>query len=206
MNTRRMDAADPAAIPAALQTLAVGGLVAFPTDTVYGLAARAFDPAGIERLYAVKDRAQTKAIALLLAGPADLPRVAAEASPAAQRLAARFWPGPLTLVLPRRPELPAALSPDDTIGLRVPDHPVALALLVAAGPLAVTSANLSGGANTLDAQAVLAQLAGRIELLLDGGRTPGEQPSTVIDLSGPVPRLLRPGPLAEADILAVLAE
>ncbi|MCW5876284.1 MAG: threonylcarbamoyl-AMP synthase [Anaerolineales bacterium] len=204
MNTQRIDATDPVAIPAALNVLAAGGAVAFPTDTVYGLGALAFDPAGIARLYAVKDRAQTKAIALLLGGAGDLPQVAAAVSPAAQRLAERFWPGPLTLVLPRRSELPAELSPNDTIGLRVPDHPAALALLAAAGPLAVTSANLSGGADTLDADAVLAQLGGRIELVLDGGPAPGGQPSTVVDLSEPAPRILRPGPLSEAEILAAL--
>lgn len=204
MNTQRLEANHPAALPAALQTLAAGGLVAFPTDTVYGLAALAFDPAGIERLYAVKDRQHTKAIALLLAGPADLPQVASQVSDAAQRLARRFWPGPLTLVVPRRPELPAALTPNDTIGLRVPDHSMTLTLLAAAGPLAVTSANLSGGPDTLDADAVLAQLAGRIELLLDGGRTPGGRPSSVVDLTGPAPRLLRAGPISETEILAAL--
>ena len=205
MITQRHAADAPDAVQRALRILQAGGLVAFPTDTVYGLGAPAFDAAGIERLFAIKGREQTKAIAVLIAEPGDLDKVARDVSEQALRLAERFWPGPLTLVLPRHTSLPGLLSPNDTIGVRVPDHDVARSLLTAAGPLAVTSANLAGGANTRSADEVLAQLGGRIELVLDGGQTPGEQPSTVVDLTGAEPQVLRAGPISEAEITAALA-
>ena len=110
-------------------------------------------------------------------------------------LASAHWPGALTLIVPRHPSLPADLSPLPTLGIRIPDHPAALALLQAAGPLAVTSANLSGQADTTTAKEVLAQLDGRVDLVLDGGKTPGGIPSTVVDLTGSEPRILRQGPV-----------
>jgi L-threonylcarbamoyladenylate synthase len=204
MITQRLAADAPDAIQRAVEKLDAGGVVAFPTDTVYGLGAPAFNAASIERLFAIKGRQQTKAIAVLIAHPLDLPKVAKEVSKPALRLAERFWPGPLTLVLPRHPSLPAALSPNDTIGVRLPDHAVAHALLAAAGPMAVTSANLAGGANTRSAEEVLAQLDGRIELLLDGGLTPGDRPSTVVDLTGPQPKVLRAGPISDEQIRVAL--
>ena len=204
MITQRLAADAPDAMQRAFETLEAGGVVAFPTDTVYGLGAPAFNAASIERLFAIKGRELTKAIAVLIAEPGDLNKVAKEASEPALRLAERFWPGPLTLVLPRHPSLPALLSPNETIGVRVPDHAVARALLAAAGPMAVTSANLAGGANPRSAEEVLGQLGGRIELVLDGGQTPGEQPSTVVDLTGVLPRVLRAGPISEEEIRAAL--
>jgi L-threonylcarbamoyladenylate synthase len=204
MITQRLAADAPEAMQGALETLKAGGLVAFPTDTVYGLGALAFNVAAIERLFAIKGREQTKAIAVLIAETGDLDKIARDMNEQALRLAERFWPGPLTLVLPRRTSLPTVLSPNDTIGVRVPDHDVARTLLTAAGPLAVTSANLAGGANTRSADEVLAQLGGRIELVLDGGQTPGEQPSTVVDLTGAQPRVLRAGPISEEEINAAL--
>lgn len=205
MKTERINALSPNAIQRALEVLGAGGVVAFPTDTVYGLGTPAFAPASIERLFEIKGRAQTKAIAVLIADADELAKVAAAVSEAARKLAVHFWPGPLTLVLWRENSLPAALSPNETIGVRVPDHAVAQALLAAAGPMAVTSANLAGGANAHSADEVLAQLGGRIELVLDGGTTPGEAPSTVVDLTGDEPRLLRVGPVSEEDIRKALA-
>lgn len=160
-------------------------MVAFPTDTVYGLAASAYHPAAIEQLYFVKGRGADKAIAILIGDPTTLAQVAADISPDAARLAVCFWPGPLTLVVARHPDLPSILSPLPTIGVRMPDHPIALEILRRAGPLAVTSANLSGHPNTTTAQEVAAQLGGLIPLILDGGVTPGGQPSTVLDCTGP---------------------
>jgi L-threonylcarbamoyladenylate synthase len=207
MLAKRLKAADFAcAIAHAVDVLKNGGLVAFPTDTVYGLAAPAFEAASIERLYVVKGRNSAKAIAILLGGVQQLPQVTAHMTPLAARLAERFWPGPLTLVVPRHPALPTVLAPDATIGVRMPDHPVALALLRLAGPLAVTSANLTGGANACRAQEVLQQLNGRIHLLLDGGATPGGVPSTVVDCTGAAPAVLRAGPITQAQIDAALAE
>lgn len=204
METKTIPTQDPAAIPSALTILRAGGVVAFPTDTVYGLGALAFDAAAIQQLFAVKNRAQDQAIAILLADLADLPKVSANVSTAAKRLAAAFWPGPLTIVLPAHPGLPKTLSPHPTIGLRVPDHPAARELLRAAGPLAVTSANLSGGENARTATQVLAQLGGRVPLILDGGQTPGGRPSTVVDLSGPKFQILRPGPIDQQALEIIL--
>jgi tRNA threonylcarbamoyl adenosine modification protein (Sua5/YciO/YrdC/YwlC family) len=123
----------------------------------------------------------------------------------AYRLAARFWPGPLTLVLPKQKGLPEELSAQPTIGVRMPDHPVTLALLRRAGPLAVTSANISGAASSVTAQEVFAQLGGRIPLILDGGRTPGGVSSTVVDCTGREPRILRLGPISLKEIQKALA-
>lgn len=182
-----------------------GGLIVFPTDTVYGLAALPFQPQFIERLYVVKGRSSQKAIGILLGKKADLDLVISAMSPIAARLADAFWPGPLTLVVPRHPSLPFVLAPDETIGVRMPDHPVALALLRQSGPLAVTSANLSGRENTGTAQEVLNQLRGRIHLILDGGRVPGGVPSTVVDCTGEQPVILRQGPITLEAIQAALA-
>jgi len=186
-----------------LKILEDGGVVAFPTDTVYGVGVRAFDVDGIERLYAIKGRERSKAIAILIAEANQLEQIA-EADKTAQTLAKNFWPGPVTLVLPRKPQVPESLAQGPTIGIRVPDHTVSRKLLAAAGPMAVTSANLSGEKNTLDADEVLAQLGGRIDLVIDGGQTPGNQPSTVVDLTGGEPKFLRIGSVSEADILAAL--
>lgn len=188
----------------AVDVLKRGGIVAFPTDTVYGLAALAFMPESVERLYSIKGREHIKAIAVLIADMEQLSSISDNPSKASQRLARRFWPGPLTLVLPRHPKLPNSLAPGQTIGVRMPDHPVALALLREAGPLGVTSANLSGEANTATAEEVLAQLDGRAHLVIDGGKAPGGVPSTVVDMTGEMPKLLRSGPIGEAEILATL--
>lgn len=194
--TLLLPATHPDAITRALQVLQRGGMVAIPTDTVYGLAVTASSAVGIERLFQAKDRETTKAIAVLIGEINQLEQVAATVSPTARRLVERFWPGPLTLVVPRHPSLPENLSPLPTVGVRMPAHELALALLRKSGPLATTSANLSGGSNPLTAQDVLTQLEGRIELVLDAGRTPGGVPSTVVDCTTPSLRILREGPLS----------
>jgi L-threonylcarbamoyladenylate synthase len=204
MKTQMLPADRPGAIDRALAILKKGGLAAFPTDTVYGLGALAFSAQAIEQLFVVKDRDTAKAIAVLVGHTEDLRLVTREMNETARRLAERFWPGALTLVVPRHPDLPANLSPLPTIGVRMPDHPVALALLTRSGPLAVTSANLSGGASLTTAQEVLQQLGGRIPFILDGGRTPGGQPSTVVDCTQPEPLILRQGPITMEELQNVL--
>lgn len=204
METKVLPARDPFAIPHALDILRNGGLVAFPTDTVYGLAVLAFNARDIERLYVAKGRNHSKAIAILLSDHSQLPKVAKKVSPAAMKLAERFWPGPLTMIVLRHPDVPDEISPLNTVGVRVPDHPVALRLLELAGPLAVTSANISGKDSPTTAYGVLAQMKGRFHLLLDGGRTPGGTPSTVVDCTGHEPVILRPGPVTLKDIKNVL--
>lgn len=206
IQTERIPADASRAIQAALAVLTAGGLVAFPTDTVYGIGSLVFDSALIESIYAAKDRPVDKAIPVLIGNPDDLPRVAASVPSMAAKLSARFWPGPLTLVMPRHPDLPDIISPaGPTVGVRVPDHPVARALLNAAGPMAVTSANLSGMPSPTTAQGVLDQLNGRIHLVLDGGPAPGGQASTVVNCLGSEPVILREGPISLKDIQFVLA-
>jgi L-threonylcarbamoyladenylate synthase len=203
MQTLRIPATKKNWIDQALQVLDRGGTVAFPTDTVYGVGVRVFDLAGIERLYALKERERTKAIAVLIAETSQLEQIA-QGSKTAVRLAEQFWPGSLTMVLTRQPSVPELLTQGPTVGLRVPDHKVAQKLLAAAGPMAVTSANLSGSKNTLNADEVLAQLNGRVDLVIDGGQSPGDKPSTVIDLTGADLKVLREGPVSEEAIRAAL--
>jgi len=199
-HTEILPAQNPAAIGRAVELLGKGELVAFPTDTVYGVGALASDPQAIAQLYVVKGRHEEKAIPILLSDPAQLELVTLEVSEMALRLARRFWPGALTLVLPRHPSLPREISAQPTVGVRMPDHPVALRLMRLSGPLAVTSANLSGGANAISAEEVFEQLGGRIPLILDGGGTPGGSPSTVVDCTGAEPRILRQGPISLEEI------
>lgn len=193
------------AISRALETLKQGGLVAFPTDTVYGVGSLAFDAAAVVSIYTAKDRPVEKAIPILIGGPEDLDKVTKVIPPIAAKLAARFWPGPLTLVVPKHPALPDVVSASPTVGVRVPDHPVARALLRAAGPMAVTSANMSGQDSPRTAGEVRRQLTGRIPLILDGGETPGGVPSTVVNCLGTEPVILREGPVTMKDIQFVLA-
>lgn len=205
METEILLAGDPHALDRALEVLQAGGLVAFPTDTVYGVGSLAFDAQGIDQLYRVKERQHTKAIPILLSRPEQLSQVSGDINITVERLSKRFWPGPLTLVLPRSTQLPANISQYTTIGVRIPDHPVALALIDRAGPLAVTSANLSGERNSRTAQEVFEQLAGRIALILDGGKTPGGAPSTVVDCTTPQLRILRSGPISKQELMAALS-
>jgi L-threonylcarbamoyladenylate synthase len=204
MNTETLSAHDPHALRYAVDVLRNDGLVAFPTDTVYGVGALIGREAAVQRLYTVKGRPTDKAIAVLVARAADLNAVAGAVTPAAQQLAQKLWPGSITLVVPRHPGLSRSISALPTVGVRQPNHPVALKLLELAGPLAVTSANRSGSANALTAQEVLAQLAGRVELVLDGGRVAGGVPSTVVDCTADPPHILREGPITAADIAAAL--
>jgi L-threonylcarbamoyladenylate synthase len=204
MNTEILPAQDPKALSQALSILRAGGLVVFPTDTVYGVGALAFDGAAVEQIYAVKDRPIDKSIPVLIADPADLAKVTLKVPESAARLAAHFWPGPLTLIVPKHPNLPEAVSATSTVGVRIPDHPLAWMLLQAAGPMAVTSANLSGRPSPSTAQEVLAQLGGRVALIIDGGKTPGGVPSTVVDCVGMEARILRAGPISKDEIGAML--
>ena len=195
-------------IGVAAKILAAGGLVAFPTDTVYGVGAHAFQPDAVERIYTAKIRPQDKAIPILLARADDLSLVAERIPEAAWLLAERFWPGGLTLVLPKKASVPGVVSAGGpTVAARVPDHPVPLALIADLGaPLAATSANLSGHPSPVTAVEVQAELGGRIELILNGGRCPGGVPSTVLDLTRYPPTILRAGAIAVEEIKTALAE
>ncbi len=189
---------------AAVEALRRGELVAMPTDTVYGVGVALDAPDGLERLFAAKDRALDRAIVLLVADLAQAAGVGV-LTPAARALAERFWPGGLTLVLEQAPgaSLPAVLTGGArTIGLRLPDHDCPRVLARDLGPLPVTSANLSGQPDARDAAGVLAQLGERVALVLDGGPARGSVPSTVVDCSGPEPRVLRVGAIDQGEIEA----
>lgn len=205
MKTEILRAEHPIALKHALDILQHGGLVAFPTDTVYGLGALPFQSETVERLYIAKGRNTERAIAVLLGDASQLSQVAAKISPMAHKFAEHFWPGPLTLIVTRQPTLPSVISPNQTLGVRIPDHSITLKLLKMTGPLAVTSANLSGQGNTTTAQEVFAQLGGRIHLIIDGGRAPGGVPSTVVDCTSPEPVIIREGPISLEQMYATLA-
>lgn len=192
----------------AVAVLRAGGIVALPTDTVYGVAVALETRDGLPRLFAAKDRQLERAIVLLVA---DLEQAGSVGvlSVAARLLAERFWPGGLTLILAQMPGavLPSVLTAGaSTIGVRLPDHESPRSLARALGPLPVTSANLSGQPDARDASEVVAQLGSRIDLILDGGPASGGVPSTVVDCSGERPRTLRPGAIPPAALAAVLEE
>ena len=198
--------ADSEAIKAAAACLAAGGLVAFPTETVYGLGADARNGEAVARLYAAKGRPAFNPLIAHVADIAAARRLGAFNADA-ERLAAAFWPGPLTLVLPRRPDCPVselALAGLDSLAVRVPAHPLAHALLTAfGGPVVAPSANRSGHISPTSAAHVLADLRGRIDMVLDGGPCPVGVESTIVAcLDGPA--LLRPGGLAREEIERVL--
>ncbi|MFZ2097716.1 MAG: L-threonylcarbamoyladenylate synthase [Anaerolineales bacterium] len=205
MKTEILKAAYPNALNHAVDVLKNGGLVAFPTDTVYGLAALPTTEEYVERLFAAKGRNNSRAIAILIGNYSDLNKVVNHLDEMPERLAHRFWPGPLTIVVPKIAGLPETLSQDGTIGVRMPDHPVALALLRQIGPLAVTSANISGKDNTNSAEEVYRQLNGRVHLILDGGRSAGGVPSTVVSCISADMKILREGPISLEEIEAALA-
>ena len=209
----RRAADDDAGRAEAIRVLAEGGIVAIPTDTVYGIAVALETPNGIERLYAAKQRPPDKAIALLLADAAQAGEIGV-LSPVAEALAGAFWPGGMTLVVPRQADrpLPAALTGGalapgaiPTVGLRVPDHDAPRALARALGPLPTTSANRSGEPECRDADEIEARLGDAVDLILDGGPAAGGPASTVVDLTGAEPRLLREGAVPPASIDRLLA-
>jgi L-threonylcarbamoyladenylate synthase len=195
VTARVLPAYEPTAIEEAAAVLRRGGLVAFPTETVYGLGADAFNPRAVARVFEVKARPSFDPLIVHLAGAAGLPRVSPTDDPRVGALAARFWPGPLTLVLPRRPEVPDLVTSGlDTVGVRVPAHPAALALIAAAGtPVAAPSANPFGYVSPTTAAHVAELLGPAVDLVLDGGPCRVGVESTILSLAGEPPVILRPG-------------
>lgn len=196
MKTQYLRAGEPGALELAAALLREGELVVFPTDTVYGVGALAHDAAAIARLFEAKERSLQKGIPILLAEVEALGQVVRETPAVAQFLIGRYWPGPLTLVLPRQPTLPDNLAPDDRVAVRVPDSAVARDLIRrAGGAVATTSANLSGAPPARTAEEALAALGGRVAAVLDGGAAPGGVASTVVDCTVDPPAVLREGPI-----------
>jgi L-threonylcarbamoyladenylate synthase len=194
-----------AGIPIAVEKLKEGGVVAFPTDTLYALAADATNPAAVERIFDIKGREGGKPLPVFVSGVEMAARYASLTSEA-DALARRYWPGALTLVLRRLPDFEsAALAGGETVALRAPDHPVALAILLGAGrPLTGTSANAAGGPDPVTAADVIDALGDRVDLVLDGGACPQGRPSTIVDCTQSPPRVLREGAISPAEIAAAL--
>ncbi|MCI0708979.1 MAG: threonylcarbamoyl-AMP synthase [Chloroflexi bacterium] len=199
-------AADPNAPARAAVALEQGEIIVMPTDTVYGIASRLADDA-ILRLYLAKDRPPDKAIPILLADASDVEQVVSTVTPQARRLLNAFWPGPLTLVLPKRADLPNYVSNTPTVGVRIPDSDIAREIIRAAGgALAVTSANRSGQPPALTVTDALAQLGEHVAVAVNGGPSDGDSPSTVAQLDGGQITILRPGPITLEELEKVLHE
>jgi L-threonylcarbamoyladenylate synthase len=190
----------------AAAVLRAGGLVAFPTETVYGLGANALDPAAVARIFTAKGRPANNPLIVHVAAPAAARQLVAEWPEVADRLVSRFWPGPLTLVLRRGATVSDGVTGGGpTVAVRLPAHPVARALIAATGvPIAAPSANASSRLSPTRAEHVLHDLGGRVELILDGGATAGGLESTVLDGTRTPPRLLRPGLVTPAELEAVI--
>ncbi len=200
------NAPDAKSIAEAARVIRDGGLTAFPTETVYGLGANALDASAVARIFAAKGRPANNPLIVHVAESGEAKQLVADWPATAARLAERFWPGPLTLVLPRCDRVPDVVTASGpTVAVRVPAHAVAQALLRAAGvPIAAPSANRSTELSPTRAEHVLRGLDGRIDVLLDGGPTAGGIESTVLDLTAPSPRLLRPGLLGIAELESVV--
>ncbi len=204
--TARVVGDSAAARAQAIEVLAAGGIVALPTDTVYGIAVALSTPGGLERLFAAKRRPPDKGIVLLLDDAAQAATAGAMTT-AASALADALWPGGLTVIVPQRADVPwpsALTGGAQTIGLRVPDHPAPRALAAGVGPLPTTSANVSGLPEASDAAAILDQLGDSVDLVLDGGPAHGGPASTVVDCSGSQPAIIRAGAVSTARIAALL--
>jgi L-threonylcarbamoyladenylate synthase len=203
---RVLPADDAGAIAEAARVLRAGGLVGFPTETVYGLGADALDARAVAGIFAAKGRPEFDPLIVHVASLDEIPTLARAVPDEARRLAARFWPGPLTLVLPKTARVPDLVTAGlDSVGLRVPAHPAALALLRAfGGPIAAPSANPFGYVSPTTAAHVSDRLGARVDLVLDGGPCRVGVESTIVSLDGPEPTMLRPGGITREALEAVL--
>ena len=201
-----MASSGEAAIRAAVAALRRGEVIGLPTETVYGLAADAANPAAVREIFALKNRPADHPLIVHIASAADLPTWARTIPDAAHQLAAAFWPGPLTLILPRRAHVPDVVTGgQDTVGLRSPAHPIAQRVLTAfGGGLAAPSANRFGHISPTRVAHVKEEFGSRVPIILDGGDSAIGIESTIVDLSGAQPCILRPGGISEAQIVAVI--
>ncbi|MFW6118133.1 MAG: L-threonylcarbamoyladenylate synthase [Chloroflexota bacterium] len=184
-----------------VKILQKGGVIAFPTDTVYGLGSDAFNSTAVERIYEIKNRPKHRQLPLLIADIEQLITLADPIPEIAWFLARRFWPGGLTLVLSKTNSLPVYLAPGPTIAVRFPDHPICLAIIQQSGnPIIGTSANISGQPAALTAEEVGQQLGGKVDFIINGGKCPGGNESTVVDVTHESPIILRQGIIPSHDI------
>ncbi len=206
--TQILPATSTKAIRLARRLLREGEIVAFPTDTVYGVGANAFERWAVRQIFAIKQRPPDKALPVFIYQIDDLNQVARRVPNEAWTMLQKFWPGALTVVLPKNPKLPDDVTAgQETVAVRIPDHPICLELVTQVGrPLAVTSANLSGQSTPTTAQGVAEQLGENLPLVLDGGPSLTSQPSTIVNLSVSPPRLLRAGPISLNTLRAFLPD
>jgi len=185
-----------------ISILRQGGLVAYPTDTVYGLGAYASLPEAVARVYTVKQRPRNMPLPLLLANKSQIKQLANPVPPVAWLLIDRFLPGALTIILPRSDSAPETITGgESTIAIRIPAHPVPIALIEGLeAPIVGTSANLSGQPSPLTAEEVYSQLGDSIDLVIDGGRCPGDKESTIVDVTGQIPEVLREGAISAEEL------
>ncbi len=206
MNERILSASDPAAVARAAAAIRAGGIVAYPTDTVYGLGANVFLPHALEKVMAAKRRPEEKSLPVLIAALDHLQELVTQIPADAERLMSAFWPGALTIVLPKQPGLSPLLG-ETTLAVRQPNNPAIIALLEAANcPLTGTSANRSGWSAATTAQEAWAQLGDSVDYILDGGAAPGNTPSTIIDCTVRPRRILREGALTQNALAVVLKD
>lgn len=199
--TQLISAKEPGAVKKVAAFVRQGELVVLPTDTVYGVGCAADNETAIARLYRVKQRPFSKAIPILLADLSHLPAVTAFIPPVAEALIQQYWPGPLTLILPKHPNLPAVLSPNQGVAVRIPDHTLTRTVIRAAGgAMAVTSANQSGEPAAETAVQAFQTLAGQVTVVLDDGPSPRGQASTIISCMGNKLKIIRSGPIHPAEI------
>lgn len=207
IHSRLLKAEKPGAIVQAAAAIEQGGLVVFPTDTVYGIGADAFNEQAIFSLYQVKHRPLDKGIPILLADLADLSKVAAFIPETAEQLIARFWPGPLTLIVPKHQDLPEAISTTPSVAVRMPDNDIARSVIRAAGgSVATSSANKSGNEPALLAATAWDYFSGQVAVVLDGGPSGGNIASTIIDCTGQNIRILREGPIKPSELKAIISK
>ena len=208
--TLKIDPINPKSseIDKAVAQLRSGNLVAFPTDTVYGIGADVFNEVAVRRIFAAKKRDINKPLQILIAHKGDLKTIAKNPSEVLDRLASEFWPGPLTIVMAAKEDFPLRVRCGrDTIGVRMPADIIALKLIEAFGaPVAATSANISGYPDPVNAEEVMKYLGDKVHVILDSGSTPGNVPSTVLDISVHPPIILRQGKLSAEDLRRTLGE
>lgn len=196
----------PQSLISAVEILRAGGVVVYPTETFYGLGVDALNQKAIKKVFTIKGRSFAQPLLILIPEQDYLPRYVTEVSEKARRLMEHFWPGPLTMVFSASPQLPSILTAGTKkIAIRISPHPIARALTSAfAGPLTSTSANISGEQSPATAKEVFSHLGGMIDLIIDGGKTPGQMPSTIVDVTFSPPQLVREGVVPFSEILTFL--
>lgn len=190
-------------VPRMVDILKKGGIIALPTETVYGLVADAFNEEAVQKIYRIKGRAPEKPLPIFISNIKDVCRYVEELPDSAHKIMEAFWPGPLTIILSKKEGLKFPFQ-NTTLGFRIPQHPVPLAILKVYGILVSTSANVSGGKETVSAEEVKEIFGDSIDLILDGGSTKLQEPSTVVDCTGSLPKIVREGKIKSEDIEKII--